>query len=179
MPFAINTKQLLADSLYQLSQEKNVEDITVTEIAQNAHTSRATFYRHFKDKYDLMNWYYEEFIRNTFSAKNKDIPWLEKQKKIVEFFLQNKQYFTAILSYTGQNNFDNFLYSYTYDYLTTLATKNDIPISQELIFAIKIYCYGNSKIVADWLAHPNELSIEEFCRYRYNSMPEIIKVFLK
>ena len=179
MPFAIDTKQLLADSLQQLSQEKSIEDITISEIVKNCHVSRATFYRHFKDKYDLMNWYYEKFISTTFSAENKHICWMEKQKMIVEFFFQNRQYFIAIIRYTGQNNFDNFLYSYTYKYLTTLAQEKDIPISQELIFAIKIYCYGNSKIVADWLRDSNGLSIDDFCRYRYNSMPEIIKTFLK
>jgi len=179
MPFCINTKQLLADSLYQLSHEKNIEDITIAEIVKNCNVSRATFYRHFRDKYDLMTWSYEEFIRNTFTGDNKYLPWMDKQKKIAEFFYKNSQYFISIIRYTGQNNFDSFLYSYTYKYLAALAKEKNVPISKELTFAIKIYCYGNSKIMADWLKNSDELSIDEFCQYRYNSMPDIIKSFLK
>lgn len=48
------TKELLAESFMELSATKPVSKITIAEITRNCSLSSPTFYRHFKDKYDLM-----------------------------------------------------------------------------------------------------------------------------
>lgn len=52
------TKEILAESLRELAQETNIERITVKEIADNCGYSTSTFYRQFKDKYELIIWDY-------------------------------------------------------------------------------------------------------------------------
>ncbi len=47
-------KELLAESFFELSKSKNVDKITVQDIVENCGYSPATFYRNFKDKYDLI-----------------------------------------------------------------------------------------------------------------------------
>ncbi|MBQ8973356.1 MAG: TetR/AcrR family transcriptional regulator, partial [Clostridia bacterium] len=49
-------KDILADSFREIAQNKPVDKITIREIAQNCGYSSATFYRQFKDKYDLIVW---------------------------------------------------------------------------------------------------------------------------
>ena len=53
-----HTKQLLADALRRLLQTKRYADITVADIVRECGVSRYTFYYHFKDKQDLVNWIY-------------------------------------------------------------------------------------------------------------------------
>lgn len=48
------TKAALACALEQLAFEKDFSDITICEICTRAHISRAAFYAHFRDKFDLM-----------------------------------------------------------------------------------------------------------------------------
>ena len=48
------TKYRLAESMKQLVKKKRIDAITVAEIIQLADVSRPTFYRHFRDKYDLV-----------------------------------------------------------------------------------------------------------------------------
>lgn len=54
-PRVIRTHQLIQDAFTSLIKEKDFEDITVKEIAENATVNRATFYAHFVDKYEILD----------------------------------------------------------------------------------------------------------------------------
>ena len=50
------TNQILADSIKALVLTKPVEKITIKEITDKAGVIRPTFYNHFQDKYELLEW---------------------------------------------------------------------------------------------------------------------------
>ncbi len=50
------TDRVLADSLKELVLVKPVEKITIKEITDKAGVIRPTFYNHFQDKYELLEW---------------------------------------------------------------------------------------------------------------------------
>jgi AcrR family transcriptional regulator len=54
------TRKLLLQSLIELTVEKGFGAITVRDITERAMVNRSTFYRHYLDKYDLLNQYFEE-----------------------------------------------------------------------------------------------------------------------
>lgn len=180
LAFNIDAKQLLADALYNLVQEKDFDSITISDICKRSGVSRATFYRYFHDKYELMSYHYESFVKSNFLDVESNLAWKEKLYQYANFYMQHKEYFTNILNYDGQNSFDEFLYSYSLAHFTRLAKKkyNCTTLSKEVVFAIKMYCYGNSMIVRDWLNGELDLTIDEFCTYRYETMPQIMKDFL-
>ena len=69
------TKDLLAASLQELAQHKNIDKITIREIAQNCQLTSTTFYNHFQDKYALMAWIYHREIEPLYRQLGKDIDW--------------------------------------------------------------------------------------------------------
>lgn len=50
------TNRGLADSLKELAAGRPIEKITIKEITDKAGVIRPTFYNHFQDKYELMEW---------------------------------------------------------------------------------------------------------------------------
>ena len=69
-------KELLAESFWELAEEKPIDRITVGEIVRNCGYSTATFYRHFKDKYDLIVWAYTQTVADTMNQIGIDgYPW--------------------------------------------------------------------------------------------------------
>ena len=48
------TKRLLKDALINLMREKEFDKITIKDLTDKADVNRATFYLHYKDKYDLI-----------------------------------------------------------------------------------------------------------------------------
>ena len=51
------TNRALLDALLTLLRDKNFNDITINELCSVAFISRATFYAHFRDKYDLLEYW--------------------------------------------------------------------------------------------------------------------------
>jgi AcrR family transcriptional regulator len=54
------THKFLQEAMIELIAEKEFEAITVGDIAERAMINRATFYRHYQDKYDLVAKIFEE-----------------------------------------------------------------------------------------------------------------------
>ena len=54
------TRKLLQKALLEATTEKGFAHVTVRDIVERAMVNRATFYRHYQDKYDLLKQYIEE-----------------------------------------------------------------------------------------------------------------------
>ena len=52
-----NTKQMLVEALIALSNKKDFSKITVSELVSYCGINRKTFYYHFTDIYDLLEWH--------------------------------------------------------------------------------------------------------------------------
>jgi AcrR family transcriptional regulator len=54
------TRKLLQNALIELTIEKGFSAVTVRDLAERAMVNRATFYRHYQDKYDLLDRYMDD-----------------------------------------------------------------------------------------------------------------------
>ena len=68
------TDQILADSLKALVLKKPVEKITIKEITDKAGVIRPTFYNHFQDKYELLEWIIYVIFIHCFSVLEFCVP---------------------------------------------------------------------------------------------------------
>ena len=57
---ATSTKKALADALKKMMVIKPIDRITVNDLVETCGVSRQTFYYHFDDVYDLLEWVFEE-----------------------------------------------------------------------------------------------------------------------
>ena len=60
-------KYKLADSMKECMKLTPVDKITVKNIVEGCDVTRQTFYRNFKDKYDLINWYFDKLVLQSFA----------------------------------------------------------------------------------------------------------------
>ena len=68
------TKRALEASLKKLLLQKPLDKITINDIAEDCGISRMTFYYHFKDIYDLIEWSCVEMRAAPWRAKRPTIP---------------------------------------------------------------------------------------------------------
>ena len=61
-----STRYLFAQSIKDLMAKQSLDKMTVTDIVKHSGMTRQTFYRYFKDKYDLVNWYFEKLADKSF-----------------------------------------------------------------------------------------------------------------
>ncbi len=57
-----DVKQKIADTLRELTAEKGIDKITVKELVEKSFISRKTFYYHFKDILDVIEWALERSL---------------------------------------------------------------------------------------------------------------------
>ena len=62
------TKRALEEALKRLLLEKPLSKITIQDLADECGISRMTFYYHFKDIYDLVEWSFVEDANAIFQA---------------------------------------------------------------------------------------------------------------
>ncbi len=75
----IKTQKSLCDAFIALMSEKPFDDITVGELCDRALVRRATFYKHFADKYDFFSFFIRQtkdtFIRQISTEVTTDSPY--------------------------------------------------------------------------------------------------------
>ena len=109
------TKRALANSLRELMAEQPFEKINVAQICERCGMNRKSFYYHFKDKYDLVNWIFDtEFITLVKDA-DIEVPF-EKHwdlvEKACEYFYQHHEFYRRALQIKGQNSFTDHFREY-------------------------------------------------------------------
>ncbi|AGA69287.1 transcriptional regulator [Desulfitobacterium dichloroeliminans LMG P-21439] len=168
------TKKIIYDSLCELLNEKSMNKITVNDILVKSKCSRSTFYRHFKDKYDLMNWFYKYHVEQLFINGTS---MYEVQLNIIKFYDNNRKYFQSILNFRGQNSFRDFVHRNGEELIKDFVKKkiNANELSQDVEFAIKMFNYGAFNMAIEWLNNNFKLTPEEFNRQRCDNMPQILK----
>lgn len=94
------TRYYLVQALFKLMNEYEYEKIRVTDIAEKAGVGRATFYRYFKRKEDILIYYFDhntkDFIfRQHFYPRCKD-DYIAVVKDVLSLFEKNKEPFKLI-----------------------------------------------------------------------------------
>jgi AcrR family transcriptional regulator len=62
------TQKLLREALIELIEERGFEALTIGELTARAMVSRAAFYRHYQDKYDLVEQIFQEAMSALLNA---------------------------------------------------------------------------------------------------------------
>lgn len=109
------TKRALASALRELMQEVPFDKIQVTHICERCDMNRKSFYYHFMDKYDLVNWIFDtEFITLAMEGANEmpsDDRW-ELIERVCKYFYENRDFYRNALKIKGQNSFSDHLQEY-------------------------------------------------------------------
>lgn len=114
------TKQALAASLKELMQEVPFEKINVAHICEKCGMNRKSFYYHFKDKYELVNWIFDTgFIEIAAVGTNKEKGndrWAFIEC-VCEYFYEDKEFYRKALRIKGQNSFAEHFREYIFPIL--------------------------------------------------------------
>ncbi len=125
------TKLAFADSLKKLMGKKNFSQISVRDIAGNCGLTRQSFYYHFRDKYDLMNWIYSTETVNYMITGSMDRR-LDGLKELCMYMRRNRAFYVNALNTSGQNSFQEFLHDYIRDFISDgLVSTANVEENQE------------------------------------------------
>ena len=96
---SLTTKKAIAYTFKDLLKEKPFNKITINDIAKKCDINRQTFYYHFKDIRDLVEWICIEEVDNILSRKNEYDQWEDKFLSIFELMEKEKKFITNFYKY--------------------------------------------------------------------------------
>src|SRR5262245_44962079 len=109
-PRVQRTRKLLKDALIALAAERGFDEVTVGDIVRRAQINRATFYRHYQDKYALVEEIFQEAIdrmrRNLKPPSEESLNTAvqeppERLVRLFEHFAEHKHLYSTLLGVKG------------------------------------------------------------------------------
>ena len=175
-------KEILAESFIELAQTKKIDKITVKDITENCGYSSATFYRQFKDKYDLIAWSYTQDIRSIVDKlEYTEGSWKKVLTEVAKYFEEQRDYISNLLLHT--NGYDSFVHNMTqihYERLRYLiqkvAPENKLDEMTEMV--IRVYCYGTVHLTCEWILGKYKVSFDELTQVYVNTLPTPLNQYL-
>ena len=176
---AINIKRILANALMELSEEKPLAKITITDIVTRAGAGRQTFYNHFKDKNDLIYWI---FLRTLAGERQlvETAGFYAYLVKLYQAAQKNSHFLMQACKLAGQNSLSDAIYHQTYNYYKNYIQEHYGPdvFDDRLEYALAFNAHGASSLYVQWAEAGMPGSAEEQAHFALHCMPLCVKEFL-
>lgn len=174
----VNMKDLLAQGLFLSMQEKPFEKITIKQICDKTGVIRGTFYNHFMDKYETL----EYLVYYIFYDELKDIVNDEERlMRIFEIIYKYQDFFIKCFHIEGQNSFESILENIFKDLFLQTVGNIDWQKIDKIItvdFFVSYYIHAIIYILKYWIDHQFKQSSQEIHHMTMilfsNSLKEIL-----
>ncbi len=178
----LSTKELLAESFKEIAASKPINKITIANITENCGLTQPTFYRHFKDKYNLIAWIYvtdaQKIMRQIGTG---GYLWRDTLTDAARYFSENRDFALNALKHTsGRDSFLHLLQKVNSELLCTEVRKRLMTdnIPTDILIMVKVYCYGTVQYTFEWLLNDLPISREEYAEAMEKSLPEPLRQYL-
>ena len=179
-----STKEALANALRQMMTIKPIAKITVKDLVEICGVNRQTFYYHFDDVYDLLEWVFEEDADRVLPHEVVYDHWLEDVLVFMEY-LQNNSAFTLNVY---NSNSRLYMLHYLEGKLEECIRSFAVIVSegrnidrQDFEFVVKFYAKCAIGFISQWLDMgmqlPKEITNDRILRVMHNSVEAMLDHF--
>jgi probable dihydroxyacetone kinase regulator len=152
MSESLITKKAIASGMKELTKKKSFDKITVSDITEACGLNRQTFYYHFQDKFELVDWiYYNETISIIYNLDYDN--WDSKVLEMLTKIKAEDYFYISTLRATVGNEFREYLFRVTVEFFCDLiervATNADMG-EEEIRFIAEFYAFGIVGVIISW-----------------------------
>lgn len=148
------TKRALEASLKNLLKQKPLNKITINDIAEDCGINRMTFYYHFKDIYDLIEWSCVEDVTKALKGKKTYDTWQQGFLQIFQAAIENKPFVMNVYHSVSREQVETFLYKLTYDLMIGVIEEMSSGMAikdSDKKFIADFYTYAFVGLMLDWI----------------------------
>lgn len=149
------TKRALEQSLKNLLLKKPLTKITISDIAEDCGINRMTFYYHFKDIYDLVEWSCLEDAKKALEGKKTHDTWQEGFLQIFQAVQDNKPFIMNVYRSVDRAQVERYLKPFVDNLLMNVIEEESADITvrdEDKDFIAQIYTYIFVGLMLDWIA---------------------------
>lgn len=148
------TKQQLSGALKTLLSKKTVDKITIGEITDLAQVSRKTFYYHFTDIYDLIEWTLMDDAARLFQEHIDLKNWQNDLAAVARYFYENRSLVLNAYYSISRDALENYIEKIVSPLVSLYYQDNygerQLP-SQDEKFIVELYTFGIVGYFLRWI----------------------------
>ena len=148
------TKRALEQSLKNLLLKKPLTKITIGDITEDCGINRMTFYYHFKDIYDLVEWACLEDARRALDEKKTYDTWQQGLLQIFAAVQENKPFILNVYRCVHREQVEKYLQPLVDQLLLDVIEEESSGMmirEEDKQFIDKVYAYIFIGIMLDWI----------------------------
>ncbi|WP_276886911.1 TetR-like C-terminal domain-containing protein [Allobaculum stercoricanis] len=148
------TKRALEQSLKNLLLKKPLTKITVGDITEDCGINRMTFYYHFKDIYDLVEWSCLEDAKRALEEKKTYDTWQQGFLQIFKAVQENKPFILNVYRCVHREQVEKYLQPLVDQLLLDVINEEATGVivrDEDKQFIAKVYSYMFIGLMLDWI----------------------------
>ena len=158
------TKRAIEASLKKLLLTKPLDKITISDITNDCGINRMTFYYHFKDIYDLVEWACVEDAKKALEGRKNYKDWEQGLCGVFEYVLRDKAFILSVYKAISREQIEVYLYHLTYGLINSVVEERSEGINvrdEDKQFITEFYMYAFVGVMLDWIKHDMKASLKE------------------
>ena len=148
------TKREIKRAFKRVLLKKPVNKITISDITDECEINRMTFYYHFKDIYELLEWSCLYDIGTVLEEKNPDDTWQSAFLRVFQAFYDNKDYVLKLDRSSTRGHIEKLLTDYTYSLIIDELDRQTYGMQvrdEDVQFLAEFFKYAFCGVLADWI----------------------------
>ncbi|GKQ42351.1 dihydroxyacetone kinase transcriptional activator DhaS [Companilactobacillus sp. RD055328] len=161
------TKKKIALACKDLIVKTDIDQVSVTKIMKSVGMRRQTFYDLFIDKYDAIEWLYNDEITEIIEDNLEYETWEKIVNYLCAYFFKNRSFFKKILNDPNQNNLSKTLMAGHVKKLIEVIMLDMIKVEHitfsddEFSFTTTIFANSLIEEIRNWISTHNPRKIDE------------------
>jgi probable dihydroxyacetone kinase regulator len=151
---AQTTKKALAASLKKRLESTTIDKITVKDIVEDCEVNRQTFYYHFHDIYEVLEWIFITEAEKAFSESMTYDTWQQGLANVFSYIKDNDKFVINCYRSLGRDYLEQFLYKYVIKVIRHVIDDITVGINiseKDKQFIADFYKYAFVGIILEWV----------------------------
>lgn len=168
------TYQFLKNALLELLTKKPFDEIKVNDICNVAMVHRTTFYSHFADKYELLNYCIED-VEQEITEKLHNQEYQDSKEfyrhmimTLLEYIQENKKLFRSLVKKNTDRGIILIFKDACSSFISQMLQKEEVSgVTHQVPISIMAEFYSGAVMdtISWWINNPNEMSEHQICEY--------------
>lgn len=169
----------LAEAVYHLLQTQSIDSLSISDLVKRAGVSRASFYRHFADKYDLVRAMHRRALEGSLLRWFQGVPFQQAVEDTWQIFTRHKRFYRNALISTDVNALGNYIFDETYSFYREMLRLRGVTMDKVQSRELRQYCFGAVALLSEWILGEMGEPLEEYMKASIRGLPAFVGDCLK
>jgi len=161
------TKQCLTDAFLKALETKQISDITISEISEEAGISRKTFYKYYSDQFEFLKALQEDLLVG-FTQELETLPpnIFAITPALIRFIDKHRVLFRVVIENWSKGGFVDQVITYLYStYHQEWEQANPTMSKEQVEYLFHYVVNGLVGIIHHWLVDNTDLPVEDLIQH--------------